>query len=121
MLRGAHGYTCLQCATNDPRFQMFQPRNDVVIRMGILKRLGTLSWNMANDGPKTATTVRTRLNAEEMRRLKAYADRMGLPGISTALRSLAFENLSLKEASAATEMQRKKTAEEAVRRQLGGN
>jgi len=91
------------------------------IKWGILKRLNTLSLFMANEATKTATTVRTRLSAEEQRRLKAYADRMGLPGLSTALRSLAFENLTLKEAQQVDEHKRRKAAEEAVRRQLGGS
>ena len=75
---------------------------------------------MANEQSRTAKTVRTRLSEDEVRRLREYAERMGLPGISTALRSLAFENLAIKEANVVDEFQRKKAAEEAVRRQLGG-
>lgn len=75
---------------------------------------------MGTESPKSAATVRTRLSEDEMRRLREYAARMGLPGVSTALRSLAFENLAIKEAQVIDEHQRKKAADEAVRRQLGG-
>ena len=75
---------------------------------------------MGTESPKSGATVRTRLSEDEVQRLKAYAKRMGLTGVSTALRSLAFENLALKETTFLEEFQRKKAAEEAVKRQLGG-
>tara|TARA_B100000287_G_scaffold241716_1_gene227179 strand:- start:440 stop:670 length:231 start_codon:yes stop_codon:yes gene_type:complete len=75
---------------------------------------------MGTDSPKSGATVRTRLSDDEVRRLKEYAQRMGLTGISTALRSLAFENLALKEQVMLEEFHRKKAADEAVKRQLGG-
>jgi hypothetical protein len=75
---------------------------------------------MGSDEGTKSRIVRTRLGPEEERRLRVYADRVGIKGLSTALRSLAFENLSLKETTVVDELKRKKAAEDAVKRQLGG-
>ena len=65
-------------------------------------------------------TVKIRLSAEQLERLEAYADRMGFNGLSTVLRALAFENLSLKEAQHQDDIQRKVAADKLLRQQLGG-
>tara|TARA_B100001123_G_scaffold76528_1_gene86472 strand:- start:191 stop:424 length:234 start_codon:yes stop_codon:yes gene_type:complete len=75
---------------------------------------------MGTDEGAKSRIVRTRLGPEEERRLRAYADRVGIKGLSTALRALAFENLALKETTVADEFRRKKAAEDAVKRQLQG-
>jgi len=65
-------------------------------------------------------TVKIRLSAEQLERLENYADRMGFNGLSTVLRALAFENLSLKEAQHQDDIQRKVAADKLLRQQLGG-
>ena len=65
-------------------------------------------------------TVKIRLSAEQLERLETYADRMGFNGLSTVLRALAFENLSLKEAQHQDDIQRKVAADKLLRQQLGG-
>ena len=119
--RGFKSHTTLQTPTNGTHNQNRQNEEAQFLNWVIPKRLRDLTLYMANEATKTATTVRTRLSADEKRRLKDYADRMGLPGLSTALRSLAFENLALKEAQHANEAMRRKAADDAVRRQLGGS
>ena len=65
-------------------------------------------------------TVKIRLSAEQLTRLETYADRMGFNGLSTVLRALAFENLSLKEAQHQEDISRKVAADKLLRQQLGG-
>lgn len=65
-------------------------------------------------------TVKIRLSAEQLERLEAYADRMGFNGLSTVMRALAFENLSLKEAQHQDDIHRKVAADKLLRQQLGG-
>lgn len=65
-------------------------------------------------------TVKIRLSAEQLERLEVYAGRLGFNGLSTVLRALAFENLSLKEAQHQEDIQRKVAADKLLRQQLGG-
>lgn len=64
-------------------------------------------------------TVKVRLSAEQVARLQMYADRLAFNGLSTVLRALAFENLARKEEELESEIRRKQSAAESLRRQLG--
>ena len=88
--------------------------NHIGVHIG-LKHMPT---NMAKS--TEGKTVKIRLSAEQLVRLEAYADRMGFNGLSTVLRALAFENLSLKESQHEDDIQRKVAADKLLRQQLQG-
>jgi hypothetical protein len=86
----------------------------------MLIRLGGLNRFMADDLSEGGTTVRTRLDSDEIRRLQAFAERIGVKGLSTALRAAAFQTITADESAHQEELVRKKVAADALKRQLGG-
>jgi hypothetical protein len=67
-----------------------------------------------------AVYVKARLSKEQIDRLDAYMLQSGHTHRSTALRHLAFENLSKKEEDFREEAKRKRESAESLSRQLGG-